>query len=172
MRCAELHRKRPSALPGRGGCKLHRATPIFFLALHITRQQTVPRGQQEITHRFPPLPAVLVICIQTHKLQQKQADPRSHSEVPPRHRRQKTTQGGMLALAGCKGWLHSSAAARCSLQPKPALWALHPGKISGGAAFTKKFLQRLVTSEKEIIHMASTAILMGYLSHHCSSCLL
>lgn len=135
-RCAELHSIRPSALPRRAGCKPHQATPIFFLLLHITRQQTAPRGQQEITHHFLPLPAVFVIYTQTHKLQQEQADLRPQSEVPPTP--ETDSREAHWPWHG-KGWLHSSAAASCSLQPKPALWALHPAR-SPGAVFTKKFL--------------------------------
>lgn len=158
--------KRLPALPG------HRATPTSSLLLQLTRQQTVPGGQQEITQGFLPLPTVFVMYTRARKPQREQAEPPWRSEGPPRLLRQKRAHGRHTGPGQLQGCLHSGAAARCALRAEPAPWALHPDRISGGAVCKRKFLQRPVTNEKEIIHMASTVILMGYLAHHCGSCLL
>lgn len=130
-RAAELHRERPSALPGRGACKPRRATPVFSLLLRTTRQQTVPRGQQEIAHHFFPLPTVFVIYTQTHELQQKQADPRSHSELPARDLRQKRAQGrrigpcqlrGLAVQQRCCQMLAASQTCSLRLASRQDLW--------------------------------------------------
>lgn len=167
-RCAELHRNRPSALYNH-----HAIYPHLFLA--FTDHQSAGCSQRPAGNHTSFSPAPDSVC-HIHTNSQSCSRSRLSQDhiqecLQDTWDRERLT-GGTLALASCKGWLHSSAAARCSVQPKPALWALHPGKISGGAVFTKKFLQRLATNEREIIHMASTVILMGYLSHHCYSCLL
>lgn len=79
----------------------------------------IPRGQHlphEITDHFLPSTMVFVIQTQTWKPRQKQADPRSHSEVLPiqalmlpKHPRTKSPKGAGTPTAGC------------SLQPKLVL---------------------------------------------------